>query len=96
VTPAENEMRDQLRRTSETWTGGAEKTLFVKDVQQEGNYSFIEMGADVSKDPAALYKEFGTARQAAEPFLRPTMVFFRRQMKAMLKKVVEQMGLEPA
>lgn len=93
VAPLESELHANLRKTSETWTGEAEKTLFANDVQQDGNFSYIEFGADTSQDPAAQYKEFGTARQAAEPFLRPTLVSARKHIKTMLKKVCEEMGL---
>lgn len=92
--PLEAELHANLRKTSESWTGAAESTLFANDVQQDGNYSFIEFGADTSKDPAAQYKEFGTARQAAEPFLRPTLASARRHIKTLLKKVCEEMGLK--
>lgn len=91
--PVKDEMRGNLKKTSETWTGAAESTLFADPVAQEGNYSFIKFGADTSSDPAALYKEYGTARQAAEPFFRPTMVWARKQVCEALKDVMQRMGL---
>jgi HK97 gp10 family phage protein len=92
--PVKEEMRANLKKTSETWTGAAESTLFADPVAQDGNYSFVKFGADTSKDPAALYKEYGTARQAAEPFFRPTMTWARKQIRAGLKEVMKRMGLE--
>lgn len=92
--PVKEEMGANLKKTSETWTGAAESTLFADPVVQEGNYSFIKFGADTSKDPAALYKEYGTAQQAAEPFFRPTMTWARKQIRAGLKNVMKRMGLE--
>ncbi|RPI95368.1 MAG: hypothetical protein EHM40_03200, partial [Chloroflexi bacterium] len=58
-------MYHYLRMTSESWTGATAKTLFVSPVQQEGNFIFVEMGADTTKDPSAWYKEFGRPNQAA-------------------------------
>lgn len=91
---AEKKMHNQLRKTSETWTGAAAATLFTSSVQKEGNYIFIELGAHTGKDPAAFYKEYGTARQAAEPFLRPAFTELRRTgLKRLLKQVMEKYGL---
>jgi len=92
---AEAELHANLRKTSETWTGAADKTIFTSSVQQDGNYIFFELGADVSKDPAALYKEYGTARQQAEPFLRPVFTKLRQSgIKRMLKAVFDRMGIK--
>lgn len=93
VEPAKELMDYYLKRSSKTWTGATEKTLFSNNAQQDGNTSFIEFGADTGKDPAAWYKEFGTARQAAEPFLRPTLSYYRRRVRHMMKEVCERLGL---
>ena len=87
-------MEALLKASSETWTGATEQTLFSRQPEQDGNFIYIQFGADTSKDPAALYKEYGTARQAAEPFLRPTLAKFKREIRAMLKKTAVRMGLE--
>ena len=91
---AEETMHRELRKTSETWTGAAAETLFASEVKKDGNYIFIELGADTSQDPAAFYKEFGTARQAAEPFLRLAFKWLRKsKLKNMMKQVMERFGL---
>lgn len=91
---AEREMHDNLRRTSEQWTGATAETIFATAPQRDGNYLFIEIGADTSKDPAGFYKEYGTARQAAEPFIRPAFTKLRRSaLKQMLKRAAEAFGL---
>lgn len=91
----EKKMHANLRRTSEQWTGATAETLYVRDVQREGNYIFLEAGADTGKDPSGFYKEFGTARQAAEPFMRPSFTELRRTgLKRMMKQVLERFGLK--
>ncbi len=91
----EEKMHAELRRTSEQWTGATAETLFVNDVQRDGNYIFLEAGADTQKDPAGFYKEFGTTSQAAEPFLRPTFTELRRTgLKRMMKQALERFGLK--
>ncbi len=83
-----------LRMSSERWTGAAAKTIFAKLAQREGNFIFIEIGADTSSDPAAWYKEYGRPNQMAEPFLRPTLIFYRRkELKRLMGKVLERYGL---
>jgi hypothetical protein len=92
----EAHMEDELRKTSETWTGETAKTLFVSEVQQEGNFVYIELGADTSKDLAAILKEFGSARQAAEPFLRPTMRshWLKNVLRNTMRAIFEKMAID--
>jgi hypothetical protein len=86
-----------LRESSETWTGATGKTLFVEGPLRNGNFIYIEFGAHTEKDPAGWYKEYGTPQQAAEPFLRPTMNYYRtKRMKALMQMVLERHGLEKA
>jgi hypothetical protein len=83
-----------LRKTSEQWTGATAKTLFVEGPERDGNFIFIELGANTSVDPSAWYKEFGTPKQAAEPFLRPTLAYYRRGgLKQAMQAVLERLGL---
>jgi hypothetical protein len=83
-----------LRATSETWTNATARTLFVEGPQRDGNYTFIEIGAHTDVDPSAWYKEFGRPNQAAEPFLRPTLLYYRRGgLRQAMKAVLEKFGL---
>jgi hypothetical protein len=85
----------RLRETSEEWTGAAAKTLYVEGPLREGNYTYIELGAHTSQDPAAFYKEFGKPRQSAEPWLRPTLDYYRRGgLKAWMQTILERYGLK--
>lgn len=87
-------MSHYLYASSENWTGATAKTLFSSDVQKDGNFIFVEIGADTQKDPAGWYKEFGRPNQAAEPFLRPTLVQYRRkELKRMMEKIIQKYGL---
>jgi len=91
---AEGKMHERLRQTSETWTGETAATIQVTEPQRDGNYTFIELKAGGPDTPSAFYKEFGRARQAAEPFLRPALIDLRRTgLKRMMKQVLERFGL---
>lgn len=88
------QLQSNLRKTSEQWTGATADTLF-SEVGHEGNFIYIEAGADTGKDPAGFFKEYGTTRQAAEPFVRPAFTWLRRtKLKAMMKAVMERFGLQ--
>lgn len=88
----------KLRQTSEQWTPDLALTIEAGDVLKEGNYIFIEAsvgGDDQDNRQAAKAKEYGTARQAAEPFFRPTMIYFRRKgLKDWMARVLERYGLQ--
>lgn len=92
----ENELRDQLQKTSETWTGETAASIAVSGVQKDGNFIFIEATAGGSDAPGAIYKEYGNTRQAAEPFFRPTFRGHRmkNRLKAGMKSIMQRMGLK--
>jgi hypothetical protein len=92
---AEEEMLHNLRASSEQWTGETAATLYSTDAHQEGNYVFIEFGADTQKDPAGYFKEYGTTRQSAEAFLRPALRSHRMKnaLKAAMRSIVKRYGL---
>ena len=89
------ELERNLHRTSEQWTPELGETIEVSDVQKEGNYIFIEAKAGAGDEEAAHAKEFGTARQAAEPFFRPTFrgSLLKNRLKAAMKAIAERFGL---
>ncbi len=92
--PAGGVMYQHLRSTSETWTGKTAHTLFIDPVKQDGNYIFFELGARLTDSQGAFFKEYGSSRQAAEPFLRPTMIHYRtKELKRIMKLVLERYGL---
>lgn len=94
---AEKELLIHLLKTKqagEEWTGETEGSIASSSVQREGNYHFIELTVGGPNVPQAFYKEFGTARQAAEPFVRPAFRKLRRsKIKQMMKAVLEAFGL---
>jgi len=92
----EDELVAQLKKTSELYTGETASTIQVSGVQQEGNYLFVEATVGGSDAPQATYKEYGTTRQAAEPFVRPTFRGHRlkNKLKEGMKAIMQRMGLQ--
>lgn len=91
----EDELVAQLRKTSEEYTGETASTIQVSGVQKEGNYLFVEATVGGSDAPQATYKEWGTTRQAAEPFVRPTFRGHRlkNKLKEGMKMLMQRYGL---
>jgi len=92
----EEELVAQLRKTSEEYTGETASTIQVSGVQQEGNYLFVEATVGGSNAPQATYKEYGTTRQAAEPFVRPTFRGHRlkNKLKEGMRAILLSRGLQ--
>jgi HK97 gp10 family phage protein len=90
-----DELIAQLQKTSEEYTGETASTIQVSGVQQEGNYLYVEATVGGSDAPQATYKEYGTTRQAAEPFVRPTFRGHRlkNELKKGMKAIMQRMGL---
>jgi len=83
-----------LQASSELWTGQTAKTLFVDGPIRDGNFTYIELGAHTEIDPAGWYKEYGRPNQAAEPFLRPTLLYYRKGgLKQTMQALLERYGL---
>lgn len=91
----EEELVAQLKKTSELYTGETAATIQVSGVQQEGNYLYVEATAGGSDAPQATYKEYGTTRQAAEPFFRPTFRGHRlkNKLKEGMKTIMQRFGI---
>lgn len=87
------EMHRLLRASSETWTGSTDATIEQTGPQRDGNFTFIEIELHAEDDPAGIYKEFGTARQAAEPFFRPAFANMRHRWRNKVKEVLERLGV---
>lgn len=92
----EDEMVAQLKKTSEAYTGETASTIEVSGVQQEGNYLFVEATVGGSEAPQAFYKEYGTTRMAAEPFVRPTFRGHRlkNKLKEGMKTIMQRFGIK--
>lgn len=66
--PIEAEMHAKIapfRKSGET-----EASIFMTPVQTIGSYHFVEVGAQVDDDSAALYNEFGTVYREPHSFVR--------------------------
>ncbi len=92
----EDEMVAQLKKTSEAYTGETASTIEVSGVQQEGNYLFVEATVGGSEAPQANFKEWGTTRQAAEPFVRPTFRGHRlkNKLKEGMRTIMQRFGIK--
>lgn len=90
------ELVAQLKKTSEQYTGETASTIQVSGVQQEGNYLFVEVTVGGANAPQAFYKEYGTTRQAAEPFVRPTFRGHRlkNKLKEGMRAILLRKGLQ--
>lgn len=89
------ELDRNLRKTSEQWTPELALTIEVSDVQKDGNFIFIEATAGDGDEEAAHAKEFGTTRQAAEPFFRPTFRghLLKNRLKAIMVNLLKKYGV---
>ena len=89
------ELERNLHKTSEQWTPELALTIDVREVKREGNFIFIEASAGEGDEQAAQAKEYGTTRQAAEPFFRPTFRghLLKNRLKATMKTLLEKYGL---
>lgn len=82
----------KTKQSGEIWTGATEESIVSSEVVQDGNYHFIELSVG---SPYAVFKEFGTSRQAAEPFVRPAFRKLRQsKLKMMMKDVMLAFGLK--
>ncbi len=89
-------MVDNLKKTSEEYTGETADSIETGATEKEGNYIFVETTVGGSAAPQATFKEFGNTRQIAEPFVRPTFRGhrLRNALKAGMKKIAQGFGLK--
>jgi HK97 gp10 family phage protein len=77
-------------------TGLTEKALQENEVKWEGNVATLEAGFKISKGGLpALFIEYGTPKQKADPFIRPAIESntpkARRIQKQVLSKILEEL-----
>jgi HK97 gp10 family phage protein len=91
------ELDRNLHQTSEQWTPDLAQTIEVSDVQKDGNFIYLEasVGGGNGNTEAAQAKEFGTTRQAAEPFFRPTFRghLLKNRLKAVMMQLLQKYGV---
>jgi HK97 gp10 family phage protein len=87
-----DKMHEDLRKSSETWTGRTDATIQASTPQREGSYTFVEITAGGPSAPQAFYKEFGRTRQAAEPFFRTAFSNRRHLFRNAIKKRLTEEG----
>ena len=91
------ELDRNLHKTSEQWTPELALTIEVSDVQKDGNFIYLEasVGGGDGNSEAAQAKEFGTTRQAAEPFFRPTFRghLLKNRLKLVMKQLLQKYGV---
>jgi HK97 gp10 family phage protein len=85
-------MHELLKASSETWTGETDATIEQAPAKREGNYVFVKITAAGKDAVQGFYKEFGTARQAAEPFFRPGITKSRHRWRNKLKEILKAKG----
>ena len=91
------ELDRNLHKTSEQWTPELALTIEASDVQKDGNFIYLEasVGGGDGNSEAAQAKEFGTTRQAAEPFFRPTFRghLLKNRLKLVMKQLLQKYGV---
>jgi HK97 gp10 family phage protein len=70
-------------------SGATMDSVYLTGVQSIGSFHFVELGARVDGESAALFNEFGTVYMEARPFVRPALnnvrTRWRNSVKATLK-----------
>lgn len=90
------QFRDEMKAIVPVDTGNLRNHITVEGPKRDGNFNYIEIGVlDADKD-TAIYSnviEYGSTRQAAQPYFRPVMKGKKAVMKAALQKILERYGL---
>lgn len=66
---------------------GRLKTSIEVELERQNLISKVEIGTDV---PYAAYVEYGTSRQRAQPYMRPSLTQARRQAGPVVKAVINE------
>lgn len=77
-------------------SGDVSEGINVSEVQQEGFNFFVEVGVDTNKSPNswhAVFTEYGTPTQDADPGIRPAFSSNKSKVKAIQKKILAQGGV---
>jgi len=85
-----------MRRRVAVDTGNLKENLRVSEVQQDGNFTSVEIGLLAGTDAKiARYgnaQEFGSSSMPAHPYIRPTMAEDKNKITAAMKKSLQEKG----
>jgi HK97 gp10 family phage protein len=90
------EVRDAMTAAVPVDTGNLQSHISVEGPKQEGNFSYVEVGVMNADKDTAIYGnviEYGSTRQAAQPYIRPTLKSKKSVIKKALIRVLEKYGL---
>jgi len=94
-------MQEEMQGSVPILTGRLHNHILIDGPHTDGNYITVEVGIIHSRDFTpkdvaiqANVIEYGSARQEAQPFLRPVFRKAGRLLKAAMKKVAGKYGLE--
>lgn len=77
-------------------TGETLKGVDMSEVKQDGNYIFADIGINTEKSDKAwhaVFVEFGTPTQAADPGIRNAFENNKSKVKQIQKKILQEGGL---
>ena len=84
-----------MERRAPEATGHLKNRISIEGPINSGNYHFIKVGFFAIKRPDELYffyKEYGSAKRSAHPFIRPTMDEDMKKARAKRLEVFKQKG----
>ncbi len=77
-------------------TGATKKGVAISGVQKDGNRYYVEVGIDTSKSKYAwhaVFVEYGTPTQAADPGIRRAFQSNRRKVISIQKRILKERGI---
>lgn len=99
-----DELKENIREDIQDWavhrvntfTGAVSRSVEATGVIREGNRIYAEVGIDGSKEPGgwhAVFEEYGTPTQPANPGIRPAFEKWRGKSKAIFKRILTKWGV---
>lgn len=98
------EIKEEVKKQIEAWaeshdgkyTGAVANSVEATDVIRVGNQIYAEIGIDGNKEPGgwhAVFVEYGTPHQAADPGIRNAFFWAKKKSKEIYKKHFKKRGL---
>jgi len=102
VAEAVEEIKESVREDIQVWadkhkmSGAVAESVNATEVKRAGNNIYADVGIDSNINPAswhAVFVEYGTPHQAADPGIRLAFDKWKRKSKMIFKKHLEKWGV---
>ena len=83
-------IRDEIEARTPVRTGNLKDNIVIGEVKGQGSKQYVDVGPSKGQGFYGKYLELGTVKMAAKPFIEPSFLAKRAEVKETMKGVIRE------